>query len=221
MTSSKGPSATARLHRPGARPRRWWTGRSCQTGSGPCRTCCRSCGCLACRCSCGAARTGGRRLGARRAGASGLTDWPTASSPARSTSAAGWASCSTPPPTGSTSSATLVAFRIRDFIPWWLVALLIGRELLLGAAAGPAPATATRAAGALPGQGGDAFCCFTRSRCCCSPTGAARSARSPAVRLGLHHLGDGAVPAGRGLYVVQVAGSCGPSGRRPTAGTTP
>ena len=96
--------------------------------------------------------------------------------------------------------ATLVALAIRDVIPVWVVALLVGRELVLGVMLlvlrhyGYPPLqvhylgkAATLAAPLrLPGAA-------DRRR-----GGLAGRARR-ALRVGPHHLGDGALPAGRGV----------------------
>ena len=52
--------------------------------------------------------------------------------------------CSTRRPTGSTSWPRWSRFVLRDIIPWWLAALIVGRDLVLApGAAGAAPARAT------------------------------------------------------------------------------
>ena len=77
------------------------------------------------------------------------------------------ASCSTRPPTGSTSWRRCSAWPGGDIVPWWLVALLLAREVFIARpAADPAqprlrpPCRCTSSARPRPSA------CSTPSRCC-------------------------------------------------------
>ena len=163
MTTADDRAAGVPVGTPAARRRSrrtaWWTGTRSATGSSRCRTSVSASGCSASRCSsgcCSAREADGwaivvlalgrhQRLGGRLA------------RPRASTRSAGWARCSTRPPTGSTSWPRCSAFAVRDVVPLRFVAALLARELrarcrCCWCCAGTATA---RRCGALPGQGRD------------------------------------------------------------------
>jgi cardiolipin synthase len=71
--------------------------------------------------------------------------------------------------------ATLVAFVLRDVVPLWLVAALVGRELVLGLALLVCAPTATRRCRCTTWARRRPSSCSTPSRCCSSPTATGRS----------------------------------------------
>ena len=81
--------------------------------------------------------------------------------------------------------STLVGPGLREIIPWWLVAVLLAREVFWRvAAAGASRRTATSVCRCTSSARPPRSTCSTRSRCCCSARAPARSPRSPSRSAG-------------------------------------
>ena len=77
--------------------------------------------------------------------------------------------------------AALVALGVRDVVPWWAVAVLVARDLVLGGLpAGPAGPRVRPVPGHSTWARARRSCCSTPSRCCCSAP--ATSAVAPLAR---------------------------------------
>ena len=92
--------------------------------------------------------------------------------------------------------AALVALGVRDVVPWWAVAVLVGPRPRAGRLpAGAAGPRATARSGSPTWARARRSCCSTRSRCCCSaPATAAVAAVARPLGLRLRRVGDRPVP---------------------------
>ena len=76
--------------------------------------------------------------------------------------------------------ATLLGLGIRGIVPWWLLGLIVARDVVLGhLAPGPAAATATARRRCTTWARQRRSTCCTRSRSCCSVTGTSAGATWP------------------------------------------
>jgi phosphatidylglycerophosphate synthase len=92
--------------------------------------------------------------------------------------------------------AALVAFVIRGFIPWWVAALIIGRDVLLAATL---PVLRLyRAARALSRQGRHVLPVLRPADAAAGAAGRLDRRGGPTDQLRVHRVGAGDVPVGRG-----------------------
>ena len=129
----------------------------------------------------------------------GFTDWADGKlARLARTRAAGWAPCSTRPPTGSTSSARWWPWRCATSCPLWIVVLLVGREVVLGVAL-----LVLRQYGYPPlqvhylGKAATLLLLYAFPGLLLADGDGWLATVARAVRLGAHHLGHGPLRAGR------------------------